>query len=80
MQLHTHIMGYVSFAEPASQAMETAESDELNMLRCRYGAKPKNESYWLLHGLLPIAKDTIHNPNTLQALADIFHTTVELAF
>ncbi len=80
MQMHAATWGHVALSTPATVAMESAEEvREMAMLRCRYGKKTARARTSLC-GFLPDTSEVIFNPNTLQDLANIFETNIELAF
>jgi len=81
MELHSQIFGHVAFAIPATLALQSAEEEHENtMFRCRYSKKLYSQPHTSLVGFLPQTNEIIHNPQTLQDLAYIFHTSIEQAF
>jgi len=80
MQMRSETWGHVALLSPATLAMEIAEEQgEIAMLRCRHGRKAARTRTSLC-GFLPVTGELILNPNTLQDLADIFETQVDLVF
>lgn len=81
MQMHAATWGHVGLTTCATAAMESAEEQsEIAMLRCRYGIRKTRPKRASLSGFFPNTAEVILNPNTLQDLADIFETRIELAF
>lgn len=81
MQMHSETWGHIALnGAPTEHMTVSEEQHEMSMLRCRYGKKSTLHPFALLCGLLPVTDEIIHNPATLQGIADLFQIKIDKAF